>query len=147
MIEQRHLKKTSSMPSKYGIQEQNGTNDQWALSSPFRPHILKQKDVCITLLIASESNQGQSDDTTFAGGVWQGNEIWSCFLSHFCCWAAEITLHFFLSVLLQCYVRQGQAAKYALLCTILLLRNVCVCGMRKRVKNTQINTYIYIFNH
>ena len=27
-----------------------------------------------------------------------------------------------------------KAAKYALLCTILLLRNVCVCGMRKRVK-------------
>ena len=53
----------------------------------------------------------------------------------------------FLSVLLHCYVQQGQAAKYALLCTILLLRNVCVCGMRKRVKNTQINTYIDIFNH
>lgn len=43
LIEQRHLMKTSSMPSKYGIQEQNGTNDQWALSSPFCPHILKQE--------------------------------------------------------------------------------------------------------
>lgn len=43
LIEQCHLMKTSSMPSKYGIQEQNGTNDQWALSSPFCPHILKQK--------------------------------------------------------------------------------------------------------
>ena len=146
LIEQRHLMKTSSMPSKYGIQEQNGRNDQWALSSPFCPHILKQKDVCITLLIVSKSNQGQSDDTTSAGGVWQGNEIWSCSRSHFCCWAEEIIL-LFLSVLLHCYIRRGQAAKYTLLSTTLLLWNVCVCGMRKRVKNTHTNTYIYIFNH
>ena len=105
-----------------------------------------KKDVCITLLIASESNQRQSDDTTSADGVWQGNEIWSCSCSHFCCRAEEIIL-LFLSVLLHCYVRRGQAAKYALFCTILLLWNVCVCGTRKRVKNTQINTYIYVFSH
>ena len=57
-----------------------------------------KKDVCITLLIATESNQGQPDDTTSADGVWQENEIWSCFCSHFCCWAAEIILLFLVCV-------------------------------------------------
>ena len=63
----------------------------------------------------------------------KGMKFGAVFLATF---VAELkkSSYFFLSVLLHCYVRQGQAAKYALLCTILLLRNVCVCGMRKRVK-------------
>lgn len=134
LIEQRHLMKTSSMPSKYGIQEQNGTNDQWALSSPFRPHILKQKG-CLHHPFDCVRVQSRSIR-------WYNFCRWSLARE----WNLELFLQpllllswrnhpsFFLSVLLHCYVRQGQAAKYVLLCTILLLRNVCVCGMRKRVK-------------
>ena len=98
LIEQHHLMKISSMQSKYGIQEQI----RQMINEPYHHlsvHIYSsKKDVCITLLIASESNKGESDDTTSAGGVWQGNEIWSCFLSHFCCWAEEIILLFFVCV-------------------------------------------------
>lgn len=116
LIEQHHLMKISSMQSKYGIQEQI----RQMINEPYHHlsvHIYSsKKDVCITLLIASEFNKGESDDTTSAGRVWQGNEIWSCFLSHFCCWAEEIILLFF--CLCYCIVTSGKDRQQNMLCSV-----------------------------
>ena len=116
LIEQHHLMKTSSMQSKYGIQEQNGTNDQWALSSPFCPHILKQKGC---LHHPFDRNRVQSRSTR-----WYNFRRWSL--------AREWNLELFLQPLLLlscrnhptffglCYyiVKSGEDRQQNMLCSV-----------------------------
>ena len=74
-----------------------------------------KKDVCITLLIVSESNQGQPDDTTSAGGVWQGNEIWSFIAATF---VAELNKSSYFFCLCYYIVTSGEDRQQSILYSV-----------------------------